>query len=77
MLRVITVEPVADGWALDTGAAGPLIFDDGAQAVWSARKVGEALAEGGVPAEIRIRDREGILAGQFLCSPPPRLKLVG
>ena len=67
MRHVITVAPETAGWALRSGHNEPLLFESSAQAVWSARKVGEAVAETGVPAEIIILQRDGGVAGRFVC----------
>ncbi len=67
MCDVITVTPVNEGWALRHGAADPMVFETSAHALWSARKLGEALAEGGVEAEIQVIQRDGGLAGRYLC----------
>ncbi len=67
MPRMITVRPVNEGWALLNGDSDPLVFETSAQAVWSARKLGETLAEGGVDSEIQVMQRDGGLAGRFIC----------
>ncbi len=72
MTQVIIVAATEGGWLVQRGMAEPWMFESGAQAEWSARKLGEALAEGGEPAEIRIQLRDGALAGRFLCSPAAR-----
>ena len=69
MHHVITVAPTTEGWAMQSGANAPLLFETSAQAVWSARKVGEAVAASGVPAEIVVMDRDGGQAGRYVCPP--------
>ena len=68
MCKVITVTAVNEGWALCNGDADPLVFETPAHAVWSARKLGETLAEGGVETEIHVIQRDGGLAGRYVCS---------
>ena len=74
MRHVITVTPEATGWTLRSGGNEPLVFESSAQAVWSARKVGEAVADTGVAAEIIILQQDGAVAGRFVC-PPAVLEL--
>ena len=44
-------------------------FQSGATAEAIARQLGQAIARGGRPAEVRIFLRDGSLAGRFLCPP--------
>jgi hypothetical protein len=67
MLHVITVAPTAEGWSMRSGENAPLLFETSAQAVWSARKVGEAVASSGIPAEIVVMSRDGAPAGRYVC----------
>ena len=69
MRHVITVAPEAEGWAMRSGENQPLVFETSAQAVWSARKVGEAVADTGVAAEIVVLHRDGGVAGRYVCPP--------
>lgn len=69
MLHKVKVEPVNDGWLMRNGAAAPLKFDTRDQALWSAGKVGESVAEAGLPAEIEVVDRAGHVAGRFIYAP--------
>ncbi len=69
MQHVITVAPTTEGWAMKSGANAPLLFETSAQAVWSARKVAEAVAASGVPAEIVVMARDGGQAARYLCPP--------
>lgn len=73
--RVITVAPTEQGWAVSSGRGEPLVFESGAQAVWSARKVGEAAAAGGAAAEVRVLDREGRVAARYRCPADRELAL--
>jgi len=76
MAHIVSVEPAKDGWIVRSGEAPPLRFDTSAQAVWSARKVGESLADAGVAAEIVILDRDAKVAARFVCQPAPQLELA-
>jgi len=68
MVKVISVEPLAHGWALHEGTvANPQVFVSGAKAEDAALRLGARLAAAGDPAEIRIYLRGGALAGRFLC----------
>ena len=67
MRHVIRVAPTAEGWSMQSGENAPLLFETSAQAVWSARKVGEAVASSGVAAEILVIDRGGGQVGRYLC----------
>lgn len=69
MQHVITVAPTAEGWAMKSGGNAPLLFETSAQAVWSARKVAEAVAASGLAAEIVVMNRDGGQAGRYLCPP--------
>jgi len=67
MTEVILVAPTEGAWRVQRGADKPWLFESRAQAEWSARRLGEALAEGGVAAEIRILlGDDGPLAGRFV-----------
>ncbi len=74
MTQVITVAPTERGWLVQRDMADPWRFERAAQAEWSARKLGEALAEGGQAAEIHVYLRDGALAGTFLCLPASSLE---
>ncbi len=69
MLHVIKVAPAQGGWEMRRGSGQPLLFESSAQAVWSARKLGETLAEGGAAAEVQVIETDGRLAGRYLCNP--------
>lgn len=69
MACVITVAPAKGGWGVSREGGEPWVFESGAQAEWSARKLGEALADSGTAAEIHIVLRDGSLGGRFLCNP--------
>ena len=73
--HVITVAPTAEGWTVRNGQGAPLVFESSAQALWSARKVGEATAAGGVSAEVRVLDRNGAEAGRYHCPADRELEL--
>ena len=70
MIQVISVEPMADGWAVRQDQIdNPQVFASGAKAEDAARRLGARLARGGDAAEIRIYLRDGALGGRFLCPP--------
>ena len=67
MLQVISVEPLANGWAVRQAAVdNPQVFTSGAKAEDAALRLGARLAEAGDPTEIRIYLRDGALGGRFL-----------
>ena len=67
MLQVISVEPLANGWAVRQDAVdNPQVFTSGAKAEDAALRLGARLAEAGDPTEIRIYLRDGALGGRFL-----------
>ncbi len=68
MVYVISVEPIAAGWAVRQSAvANPQLFVSGAKAEDAARRLGERLSFAGQAAEIRVYTRDGALAGRFVC----------
>lgn len=70
MKHTIDVKPFEDCWVVvenHSPASGPIA--SGAAAEWAARRLGEARADSGEWAEIRIYLRDGTLAGCFLCPP--------
>ena len=68
MVKVISVEPLAHGWALhEETVANPQVFASGAKAEDAALRLGARLAAAGDAAEIRIYLRGGALAARFLC----------
>jgi hypothetical protein len=68
MVKVICVEPLADGWALRHATVdNPQVFVSGAKAEDAALRLGARLAAAGDAAEIRIYLRDGALGGRFLC----------
>ncbi len=70
MLHTVTVEPDQDGWRISSGGSEPLVFGTSAQALWSAGKVAESMAEAGAAAEIVVHDRSGRVAARFVCQTP-------
>jgi hypothetical protein len=67
---MISVEPLGKGWMVRSDQIdNALVFESGRRAETAARNLGERIAEAGEPAEIRIHQRGGALAGRFLCSP--------
>jgi hypothetical protein len=77
MLRTIRVTPVAEGWEVTSASGEPLLFQTSAQAVWSARKLGETLAEAGHEAEVVVMQKNGRIAGRYRCHPALELELAG
>ena len=68
MVRVIVVEPFAQGWAVKQPSVNnSQVFKSGAKAEDAARRLGARLAGAGVAAEIRVYLRDGALGGRFLC----------
>ena len=62
MVKVISVEPLAQGWALhEPTIDNPQVFASGAKAEDAALRLGARLAAAGAAAEIRA------LGGRFLC----------
>ena len=69
MIEVITVAPEKDGWTVAHDGEDSQRFMSGATAEAIARQLGQAIARGGRPAEVRIFLRDGSLAGRFVCPP--------
>jgi hypothetical protein len=64
-MRRIEVAPLSDGWRVSVDAvANDLVFRSGRAAEWTARRLAARLAHAGVAAELRIRLRDGSLAGR-------------
>ncbi len=69
MIHVISVEPLAEGWALrQPKVENPQVFVSGAKAEDAARRLGERLCNAGTSSEIRVYTRDGLLAGRFVCA---------
>jgi hypothetical protein len=74
MVKVISVQPMAEGWALHQAAVdNPQVFASGAKAEDAALRLGARLAAAGDAAEIRIYLRGGALGGRFVCPASPEL----
>jgi hypothetical protein len=78
MAEVIVVAPIEGGWCVQRGLNEPWTFEGRPQAEWSARRLGELLAEAGEVAEIRVLRLDGgvesrfvLAASQELASPLP------
>ena len=72
-MTVISVKPVAGGWAVEGGAAvTPQVFLRGGEAERWARRLGAQRAEVAGEAEVRIHDRTGALVGRsvYVASQP-------
>lgn len=67
----VTVSPADVGWAVRSDAIdNELVFTSGAKAEAAAKRLAEALAQGGEPVEIIIHLRDGGRAARFVCPPP-------
>ena len=66
MAEVIVVAPIEGQWCVQRGMTEPWVFAGRPQAEWAARRLGEALAEGGEAAEIHVLQSDGSLAGRFV-----------
>ncbi len=74
MAKIISVEPLAQGWALrEASIDNPQVFVSGAKAEDAALRLGARLAAAGDDAEIRIYLRGGALGGRFLCPAAPQM----
>jgi len=74
MVRLITVEPFGESWAVRSDEiANEMVFRSGREAEAAAKRLGERLAQAGDFAEIRVHIRGGDLAGRFVCAPPADL----
>ncbi len=74
MVKVISVQPLAQGWALCQAAVdNPQVFASGAKAEDAALRLGARLAAAGDSAEIRIYLRDGALGGRFVCPARPAI----
>ncbi len=68
-VRLISVEPLGEGWAVRLDQCrDPILFQSGSSAEDAAKSLGQKLAQAGYPTEIRIFLRGGDLAGRFICS---------
>ncbi len=68
MINVISVEPMADGWAVRHPRVGnPQLFLSGARAEETAINLGSRLAEAGQTTEVVIYLRGGSVGGRFIC----------
>lgn len=68
MAQVIVVAPIEGGWCVQRGMSEPWTFESRARAEWSARRLGEALLEGGEAIEIRVLLAGGAIDGRFVCA---------
>lgn len=69
MTQVIVVAPIEGGWLVQRGSGEPWSFGTAAQAEWSARRLAEALAEGGERVEIQLHLESGEASGRWLWRP--------
>jgi hypothetical protein len=66
MTELIVVAPIEGGWCVQRGLAEPWTFGDRPEAEWSARRLGELLAEAGAAAEIRVLRPDGAVESRFV-----------
>lgn len=77
MTRIISVQPLGDGWSVRSDAFdSEMMFLSGAKAEASARRLAATLARNGESSEIHIFLRDGRLAGRVV-KPAERLALAG
>jgi hypothetical protein len=77
MTRIITVQPVGDGWSVQSDAFdSEMMFLSGAKAEAAARRLAATLAKNGEKSEIRIFLRDGRLAGRVV-KPARSMALAG
>ena len=69
MAEVIVVAPIEGGWCVQRGMSEPWMFETRDQAEWSARRLGELLAEAGQAAEVRVLQADGRIASRFVFAP--------
>ena len=69
-MRVISVEPLGDGWSVRTDKQSDVKhFSSGRAAEAAARRLAERFSNVGQSAEIQIWLRDGTMAGRFVCPP--------
>ena len=66
MAEVIIVAPIEGGWCVQRGMSEPWMFETRDQAEWSARRLGELLAEAGAVAEVRVLTAGGRPEARFV-----------
>ena len=77
MTRIISVQPLGDGWSVRSDAFdSEMMFLSGAKAEAAARRLADKLTKGGENAEIHIFLRDGQLAGRVV-KPGSPLALAG
>jgi len=69
MPTVISVTPQGAGWAVSCADLfdNLILFQSGAQAETTARKLAERLSTAGLDCLLELRLRDGALAGRFIC----------
>ncbi len=70
MAEVIIVAPIEGGWCVQRGMGEPWTFETRDQAEWSARRLGELLAEAGEAAEVRMLLADGQVGSRFVFARP-------
>ena len=77
MTRIITVQPLGDGWSVRSDPFdSEMMFLSGAKAAAAARRLAAAMARNGERSEIRNILRDGRLAGRVV-KPARSLALAG
>jgi hypothetical protein len=72
MIDVISVQPLAEGWAVrHPRVANPQIFLSGAKAEDAAIRLGSRLADAGQPTEVVVYLRGGAMGGRVIYSARP------
>jgi hypothetical protein len=66
MAELIVVAPIGGGWCVQRGMSEPWTFETKDQAEWSARRLGELLAEAGAAAEVRVLLADGRVGSRFV-----------
>lgn len=71
-MRIIEVAPLDGGWRVSVdGVAGDMVFTRGGAAETAARKLAARLGRHGAASELRIRLRDGSMAGRFIWPAEP------
>jgi hypothetical protein len=68
-MRVLTIRPLALGWALSLAGVEEMLFSSGAEAEASARRLAARLSDIGEAVKLIVTLRDGSVAGRFLFPP--------
>ena len=69
-MKTVVITPTDGGWSVQAEGMQSLVFRSGAAAERAGRRMAEAIAAAGEPAELTIVLRDGSVAGRFACPPP-------